>query len=145
MTSETLQLADVAATHALARQWAERAGPGQVIALVGDLGAGKTEFTRGFAKALEVPAAVAICSPTYLLLNLYEGGRRPLAHFDAYLMEAEDDLERAGFDDLRRDGYVILIEWADRVVDALPADTVWITLEQGDGPDQRSAEVVHAG
>lgn len=138
----TLALGDVAATHALAAEWAARARPGDVLALVGDLGAGKTEFTRGLARALGTPPDVAVCSPTYLLLNVYSGGRLPLAHFDAYLMESDDDLERAGFDDLRRDGHLVVVEWADRVSEALPDGTVWLAFEPGEGPDERRVRIV---
>lgn len=127
----------VTATHALAASVAASLSAGQVVGLVGDLGAGKTEFTRGFARALEVPEEQPVCSPSYLLLNLYEGGRLPLAHFDAYFMDGPDDLERAGLDDLRRSGYVVVVEWADRVAEILPRDTLWICLEPGEHQDER--------
>ncbi|HTE05912.1 MAG TPA: tRNA (adenosine(37)-N6)-threonylcarbamoyltransferase complex ATPase subunit type 1 TsaE [Planctomycetota bacterium] len=130
------RLPDVAATHALAAELARALAPGDVLALVGDLGAGKTEFTRGLAAALGVPADAGVCSPSYLLLNLYAGGRVPLAHFDAYFLREADDLQRAGLDDLRRQGAVAVVEWADRVADALPADALWLELTalHGAGP-----------
>ena len=134
-------LADVEATHALARELSERLAPGDVLALVGDLGAGKTELARGLARALGVPVDVPVCSPSYLLLNLYTGGRLPMAHYDAYFMDGPDDLLRAGLDDLRGEGYVCVIEWADRVEEVLPAATVWVTLEPGDTPGSRLARV----
>lgn len=124
-------------THALAARVAARLAPGSVVALVGDLGAGKTEFTRGLARALDVPPEQTVCSPSYLLLNLYEGGRLPLAHFDAYFMDGPDDLERAGLDELRRSGHVVVVEWADRVASVLPVDASWIRLEQGARADER--------
>jgi tRNA threonylcarbamoyladenosine biosynthesis protein TsaE len=124
-------------THALASRLAPGLCAGQVLALVGELGAGKTEFTRGLVAALGVPADVTVCSPSYLLLNLYPGGRLPVAHFDAYFMDGSDDLERAGLDDLRREGQVVVIEWADRVAVVLPEDTIWIEFEPGDQPSQR--------
>ena len=142
MTSETTcPLPDVAATHALAARLAGALGPGDVLALVGSLGAGKTEFTRGLARALGVSDDAPVCSPTYLLLNVYRGGRLPCAHFDAYLMDSEDDLERAGFDDLRRDGHVVVIEWADRVPEALPPETLWIHLEPAEDGAGRVARL----
>ncbi len=134
-------LGDVAATHALAAEVAERLAPGGVLALVGELGAGKTEFTRGLARAMDVPDEVPVCSPSYLLLNLYAGGRVPLAHFDAYFMDGPDDLLRAGLDDLRRDGHVVVIEWADRVAGVLPPDTLWLHLEPGQQPGERRARL----
>ncbi len=122
-------LRSVAETHALAARVAGSLAPGAVLGLVGELGAGKTEFTRGLAAALSVPADPPVCSPSYLLLNTYEGGRLPLAHFDAYFMDGPDDLERAGLDDLRRAGYVVVVEWAERVGSVLPRDTLWLVFE----------------
>ena len=139
MSSE--QLPDLAATHALAGRLAARLGAGDVLALVGELGAGKTELVRGLARALDVPADVPVCSPSYLLLNLYPGGRVPLAHYDAYFMAGPDDLERAGLADLRREGHVVVVEWADRVRSALPPDALWVQLEAGDGPAARRARI----
>ncbi|MFT7464580.1 MAG: tRNA threonylcarbamoyladenosine biosynthesis protein TsaE [Pseudohongiellaceae bacterium] len=132
-------LPDVAATHALAARLAAELRPGDVLALVGDLGAGKTEFTRGLGLALGLPPEVAVCSPSYLLLNLYDGGRLPLAHVDAYFMEGPDDLERAGLADLLADGWVMVVEWAERVAEALPAHTRWIQLSPGPQPESRLA------
>ena len=128
MSSERL-LPDLEATAALAAEIAAELEPGQVLALTGELGAGKTAFTRELARALEVPAETAVCSPSYLLLNLYDGGRLPVAHFDAYFMDGADDLERAGLDDLRREGHVVVVEWADRVPEVLPPDALWIDFE----------------
>ncbi|MHC4846753.1 MAG: tRNA (adenosine(37)-N6)-threonylcarbamoyltransferase complex ATPase subunit type 1 TsaE, partial [Planctomycetota bacterium] len=130
--ARTIALADVAATHALASEMAAALSPGDVLALVGELGAGKTEFVRGLAHALDVPADVPVSSPSYLLLNVYRGGRLPLAHFDAYFMSGADDLERAGLAELRAEGCAVVIEWADRVGEALPEDARWLTLEPGD-------------
>lgn len=141
MRSERHQLPDVAATHALAERLARDLGPGDVLALTGDLGAGKTELTRGLVRALGVSPDVPVSSPSYLLLNVYIGGRLPVAHFDAYFMAGPDDLERAGLADLRRDGHVIVVEWADRVADVLPPEALWVHLEHGDSPLERTARV----
>ena len=143
MPSErSVPLTDVAATHRLARQLAGGLAAGDVLALTGELGAGKTEFTRGLAAALDVPDSVPVCSPSYLLLNLYRGGRLTLAHFDAYFMQGGDDLERAGLAELLAEGCVAVVEWADRVASALPAGTLWLALEPGGaGPDSRLARI----
>ena len=142
MSSEAL--ADVTATHALASRLAAAARPGDVLALVGDLGAGKTEFTRGLVAALGAPPAVRVVSPSYLLLNLYVGGRIPVAHFDAYFMQGPDDLLRAGLPELLAEGHLVVVEWADRVVEALPAHTRWLTLAYGAGPGERRATLADA-
>lgn len=140
-SSTAVELPDVTATHALAARVASGLGPGDVVGLVGDLGAGKTEWTRGLARALDLPDSVRVTSPSYLLLNVYEGGRQALAHFDAYFMDGPDDLLRAGLDDLRATGHVVVVEWADRVAEVLPEDTVWLLLEAGSGPDARRARL----
>jgi len=128
-----VDLPDVSATHELARELAGSLEPGDVLALVGELGAGKTEFVHGLSRALQVPRDVPVSSPSYLLLNVYRGGRLPLAHFDAYFMAGADDIERAGLAELRAEGCAVVIEWADRVRGALPEDTRWLTLEPGRG------------
>ncbi len=143
MPSERLHdLADIAATHALAAQLAAELGEGGAIGLVGELGAGKTEFVRGLAAALGVPEEGGVCSPSYLLLNLYEG-RKTVAHYDAYFMEGIDDIERAGLNEHLKQGAVVVVEWADRVQAALPDDTRWVHLGSGAaGPGSRRARVM---
>ncbi len=142
LTGRAWELHDVEATHALAARVAAVRRGGDVIALRGELGAGKTEFVRGLAAALGAGQADVVCSPSYLLLNVYAEGSVPLAHFDAYFMSSSDDLERAGFDELRRAGHLVAIEWAERVEDALPDDTLWVDLRPlGDTPDGRRAEL----
>ena len=130
----------VGAMHELASRVAAGLEPGMVVGLVGELGAGQTELTRGLVRALGVPADQSVCSPSYLLLNLYEGGRIPVAHFDAYFMAGPDDLERAGFADLRRSGYLVVIEWADRVTQAVPEETLWIQIELEEDQDERRVQ-----
>lgn len=130
MPSEaTRLLPDLAATHALAAELARGLQAGDVLALVGDLGAGKTELVRGLAAALGCPPDTPVCSPSFLLLNVYRGGRLPLAHYDACFMESDDDLERAGLSELLACGAVAVVEWADRVPGALPAHAQWLALE----------------
>ena len=104
-------------TQEVARQLAEKLGPGDVLLLSGDLGAGKTTFVRGLAVGLGIPAA-EISSPTFTLVHEYRGGRLTLYHVDLYRLErtATDDL---GLDELGvRDG-VLAIEWPDRLTHAL--------------------------
>jgi tRNA threonylcarbamoyladenosine biosynthesis protein TsaE len=137
MSSEPrpVALPDVRATHALAAELAAALRPGDVLALVGELGAGKTELVRGLVAALGAPAGTPVCSPSFMLLNQYPGGRLPVAHYDAYFMDSSDDLERAGLSDLRRQGWAVVVEWADRVAEALPADARWVQLESVPGDE----------
>lgn len=139
------ELPDVGATHALAARLARRLGPGDVLALVGDLGAGKTELTRGLAAALGLPPGERVLSPSYMLLQVHAGGRVPLAHFDAYFMEGPDDLLRAGFPELLEQGHLVVVEWADRVAPVLPPRTLWLTLEHAGAPGARRARLDDPG
>ena len=101
--------------------------PGTVIAYRGDLGAGKTAFTRGLAKGLGCTEIVT--SPTYTIVNEYLGGRCPLFHFDMYRLTSSDDLWDIGWEDyLDRNG-VCAVEWSENVEDALE-DPIIITIEK---------------
>lgn len=91
--------------------------PGTVIAYRGDLGAGKTAFTRGLARGLGY--ADAVTSPTYTIVNEYLGGRLPLFHFDMYRLHSADDLWDIGWDDYLERGGVCAVEWSENVADAM--------------------------
>ena len=101
--------------------------PGTVIAYRGDLGAGKTAFTRGLARGLGITDPVT--SPTYTIVNEYLGGRMPLFHFDMYRLTSSDDLWDIGWEDyLDRNG-VCAVEWSENVEDAME-DAIYITIEK---------------
>ncbi len=99
-------------TAAAGAEWAGRAQVGDVIGLIGDLGAGKTQFVKGFVAALGSDAAVT--SPTFTLVHEYLGGRLPVYHFDFYRLDSPDAVLRLGFDEYANGDGVCLIEWADR-------------------------------
>ena len=100
---------------------------GSIVAYRGDLGAGKTAFTRGLARGLGY--ADAVTSPTYTIVNEYLGGRLPLFHFDMYRLQSSDDLWGIGWDDyLDRNG-VCAVEWSENVADAME-DAVFVTIEK---------------
>ena len=115
-------------TRDLAAQLAQRLNPGDAIALVGELGAGKTRFVQGLARGLGVPADVPITSPTFTLLAVHEQGRLPLYHFDLYRLSTCIDLDRIGAEEYLWGEGVSVIEWADRVPEALPDDCLWINF-----------------
>ena len=99
---------------ALGHALGEVVRPGDVIALVGDLGAGKTVLARGIARGLGV-APKSVSSPTFTLVNLLTDGRVPLCHADLYRLERDSDLVETGLDDvIRGEDHVVVIEWADR-------------------------------
>ena len=101
--------------------------PGAVIAYRGDLGAGKTAFTRGLAKGLGYGGRVT--SPTFTIVNEYEGGRLPLFHFDMYRLRSADDLWDIGWEDYLDRGGVCCVEWSENVADALE-DPITVTIDK---------------
>jgi tRNA threonylcarbamoyladenosine biosynthesis protein TsaE len=103
---------------------------GDVIALVGELGAGKTTFTQGLGEGLAVPATTPVTSPTFTLVNDYRGGRLPLVHVDLYRLEREADLEHVGVWDLYKGDQVVVVEWFDRFPNAAPRQYLELTLRQ---------------
>ena len=98
-----------------------------VVGLVGCLGAGKTHLTKGIACGLGVPDPRLVNSPTFVLVNEYEG-RLHIFHVDAYRLSGVRELEAVGFDEICASGGVVLIEWADRIAEALERRTLWIEL-----------------
>ena len=101
--------------------------PGTVIAYRGDLGAGKTAFTRGLARGLGCGEQVT--SPTYTIVNEYLTGRMPLFHFDMYRLKSADDLWDIGWDDYLERGGVCAVEWSENVEDAME-DAIYVTIEK---------------
>ena len=108
--------------------------PATVVAFYGGLGMGKTTFTRGLAKALCCDADVN--SPTFAIVNDY-GGNPHLYHFDMYRVESWDDLYSSGFFDYLDSGAVLAVEWSENIENALPENTVRVTIEHGDNDNQR--------
>ena len=115
-------------TFALAKKWGGLCKPGTVIALIGDLGTGKTVFAKGFAAGLGVHGGVS--SPTYTIVQQYDDGRLPLYHFDVYRISDVSEMDETGFEDCIGSEGVTLVEWADMIREIMPADTIWITIEK---------------
>ncbi len=124
----TIHLADEAATIALAEDLAAVLAPGDVIALSGDLGAGKTTFARALIRAVFDDTGLEVPSPTFTLVQTYAGDRLTIAHFDLYRITAAAELDEIGLDEARADG-AVLVEWPERAEDRLPADRLEIALE----------------
>ena len=129
-------------TAKYAFEMAQNAESGQVFALIGDLGVGKTVFTKGFAEGLGIEEPVS--SPTFTILQIYEEGRLPLYHFDVYRIEEPEEMEEVGFDDYIYGDGVCLIEWANRIEEILPEETIYIVIEKDleKGMDYRKITVV---
>ncbi len=133
--TETYLLKNEEETEALGKLIAERLAPGAVLALRGDLGAGKTALTRAIAKGLGISSRVT--SPTFTIVQEHGDGRLPLYHFDVYRVHDEDELFEAGFFEYLKGRGVCVIEWADLIEDLLPEDTVYIDLSYGEGENER--------
>ena len=129
-------------TEAVGEALGKVLAPGAVIAYQGDLGAGKTAFTRGLARGLG--ATERVTSPTYTIVNEYLSGRMPLFHFDMYRLGSSDELFDIGWEDYLERGGVCAVEWSENVADALQdaivvniqktgEDSRRITVEGGDG------------
>ena len=112
-------------TEALGEQFGRSVADGTVIAMYGDLGAGKTAFTRGLARGLGCDDMVT--SPTYTIVNEYLGGRMPLFHFDMYRLGSEDELFDIGWDDYLERGGVCAVEWSENVWGAME-DAIVVTI-----------------
>lgn len=137
----------IAETKTIAQEFARSLTGGtraRVIALVGDLGAGKTMFTQAFAAALGVADKVA--SPTFVILKIYELNKRiafrHLVHIDAYRLASPQELAHLGFHALVKDkDAIVVIEWADRVRALIPKDAIWISFAHGDKEEVRELTI----
>ncbi|MCC8063939.1 MAG: tRNA (adenosine(37)-N6)-threonylcarbamoyltransferase complex ATPase subunit type 1 TsaE [Clostridiales bacterium] len=125
-------------TEALGERLASALGRGSVLAYTGDLGAGKTAFTRGLARGLGFTGRVT--SPTFTIVNEYEGGRLPLFHFDMYRLGSSDELYDIGWEDYLARGGVCAVEWSENVEDALEG-CVRVDIRRGDGEECREITI----
>jgi tRNA threonylcarbamoyladenosine biosynthesis protein TsaE len=126
-----------AETETVGRELAQTLGAGDVVALTGGLGAGKTAFVRGLAAGLGYVGAVS--SPTFTIVNEYLGGRLPLFHFDLYRLSGAEEVEGVGWDDYAERGGVIAAEWSERAAELLPPETIYVDISFG---EQRESRVV---
>ncbi len=114
-------------TFAVGMELGKSAKKGQVFALHGDLGVGKTVFTKGFAKGLGIEEHIT--SPTFAILQIYEG-HLPLYHFDVYRLTYEEELEDIGYEEYFYGDGVALVEWASKFKELMPKETIDITIEK---------------
>lgn len=116
---------------------------GDVVALIGDLGTGKTQLAKGLARGVGVPEEYCITSPTYTIVNEYQG-RIPLYHFDLYRLEGNSDLENLGYEEYFEGRGVTVIEWAEKIIHLLPAKRMEVRIGHL-GNDVREFEVIGFG
>jgi tRNA threonylcarbamoyladenosine biosynthesis protein TsaE len=121
----------VAETEAIAAALAGGFAGGEVIAIEGELGAGKTQFVRGMVRGLG-GSTRSVSSPTFALLNIYDTGRLTVYHLDAYRVGGSDDFDAIGFTELLEQGGVIAVEWSQRVADLLPASRYVVQITASD-------------
>jgi tRNA threonylcarbamoyladenosine biosynthesis protein TsaE len=114
-------------TESFGRKFAGNVKPGDVLALTGDLGSGKTQFVKGLAAGLG--STTNATSPTFTLIHEYSGGRLPIYHFDFFRVEDRQSAERLGLDEYFFGDGVSVIEWADRFPDLIPKNARWISFE----------------
>lgn len=115
-------------TYAFGRKLGESAKAGTVYCLNGDLGAGKTVFTQGFAAGLGI--AETVNSPTFTIVQQYESGRLPLYHFDVYRIGDLSEMDEIGYEDCFYGSGVSLVEWSNRIEELLPEHVVRVTIEK---------------
>lgn len=115
-------------TLELGRTLAQKAVPGQIFALVGDLGVGKTVLTQGMADGLGITEPVS--SPTFTILQIYEEGRMPFYHFDVYRIGDPEEMDEIGYEDCFYGEGISLVEWANLIEELMPEETIWITIEK---------------
>lgn len=132
-----------AETERLGAALAERLLPGDVVAFLGDLGAGKTAFTRGMARGLEIPDAVT--SPTYTIVNEYPQGRLPLFHFDMYRLRDVDELFDLGWEDYLERGGICAVEWSENVAEALEDPVTVLIRKDPDAENTRYITITGGG
>lgn len=122
-------------TERFALQLAEKLEPGDVIAMIGDLGTGKTTLTKYIAKGLGIEENIN--SPTFTIVKEHRSGRLPLFHFDAYRLGSGEELLDIGADEYFYDGGVCVVEWADLVMDVIPEDAILIEIRYGEREGER--------
>ncbi len=138
----SVPLPDEAATAALARRLAPTLVPGDVLALRGDLGAGKTAFARALVRALVGDDEAEVPSPTFTLVQTYDSGAGPVWHFDLYRLSGPDEVQELGWDEVGQG--IALVEWPDRLGPLLPRDRLELTMSF-DGSDARRADLAGFG
>lgn len=115
-------------TYALGEKIGKEAQAGDIYALLGDLGVGKTVFTKGLAKGLGIGEHIS--SPTFTILQVYDEGRLPLYHFDVYRIGDPEEMDEIGYEDCFFGQGISLVEWANLIEELMPAQTKWIRIEK---------------
>ena len=132
---EIIKISNEKETADFGRSLADKLVPGSVVALTGDLGAGKTTLTKAIAAGLGIEAVIT--SPTFTIVKEYYGGRLPLYHFDVYRIGDEDEMFELGYEEYFYGEGVSVVEWADIIEDLIPEDAIRIRIEYGQNEGER--------
>lgn len=130
-----LHSTSVAQTQKIGAALSKQLEPNDVLLLLGDMGAGKSEFTRGLARGLGVTGYVT--SPTFTIMQLHDTGRLPLYHFDWYRLESAEELYELSMDEYLQNGGVAVIEWPSRAEEVIPESYLEVTLEPIDDDERQ--------
>ena len=141
MSIKVFESSSAEETRAIGEELARGACPGEIYAFRAEMGAGKTVFSQGFAKGLGIEGVVS--SPTFTILQIYEGGRLPLYHFDVYRIEDPEEMQEVGLDEYLYGDGVCLIEWSELIDELLPANCIKISIikDKSDDNDHRTIKV----
>ena len=130
-------------TERLGAELAAQLQPGDVLTLIGEIGAGKTTFTRGLAQGLGIPAS-SVASPSFVLIRQYAGGRMPLYHADLFRLDNLPQAANVGLEECYESGGITLIEWANKLPQVLPEEFLEIRFEPS-GPESRRLKAIPHG
>ena len=142
MERKILNIKNEQETAAFGRMLGEHAKAGDVIALIGDLGTGKTTLTKYIAEGLGITEYIT--SPTFNIIKEYRSGRIPLFHFDVYRISDVDEMFEIGYEEYFYGDGVCVVEWADIIEEIIPEDATVIRIERGEGEEER-VYYVHSG
>ncbi|TCK87941.1 tRNA threonylcarbamoyladenosine biosynthesis protein TsaE [Natranaerovirga hydrolytica] len=115
-------------TYKIGEQLGREAKKGQVFCLTGDLGVGKTVFSKGFATGLGITQHIS--SPTYTIVHEYDEDKVPFYHFDVYRIEDVEEMEEIGYEEYFYSQGISLVEWADKIKEIIPQEAIWIKIEK---------------
>ena len=133
--TETIILHNEQETIEYGKRLGQQAAPGQILALTGDLGAGKTTLTKSIAAGLGI--SEMITSPTFTIVKEYHSGRLPLYHFDVYRIGDIDEMYELGYEEYFFGSGLCVVEWADLIEDLIPEEAMWISIAYGEREEER--------
>ena len=135
MNIKTVTMNNETETMAFGREIGKNANPGDVIALIGDLGTGKTTLTKAIAEGLEITEVIT--SPTFNIVKEYRSGRIPLYHFDVYRIGDPEEMFEIGYEEYFYGDGLCVVEWADLIEELIPPGAKVIRISHGGSPDER--------